>query len=76
MKRIGLALIGSLVALGVHADKKTGVVNSGFEQVLPDGTPDAWFVSHGPGVQSFTSDKGRQGKGGRLRASGGDRAGL
>jgi len=71
MKRIGLALIVSLVALGAYAEKKTGVVNAGFEQVLPDGTPDAWFVSHGPGVQSFASDKGRHGKGGRLHVSGG-----
>jgi len=47
-----------------------GVSNPQFERVLPDGTPESWFLQHGPGKQSFTSDSGRHGKGGRLQVDG------
>lgn len=73
MKWIGPAAAASLVAVAAHAEAP-GVADPGFEQVLPDGTPMSWFVQHGPGTQSFTGGKGRHGKGGRLRVSGGPTA--
>lgn len=74
MKRLGLALITTLICTSAHAENPPDVANFGFEQLLPNGTPASWFLSQTPGVQSLTSDKGLQGKGGRLRVSGGSAA--
>jgi carboxyl-terminal processing protease len=73
MRPVGLALAGFLAVMS--ADGHTpGAGNTDFEQRLPDGTPTHWYLQHGPGKQSFTSDKGRHGKGGRLQVSGGSAA--
>jgi len=70
MKRVALAVAVSLIAVAANAETQ-GAANPGFEQLQSDGTPAAWLSLRGPGMQSFTSTKGRHGKGGRLRVSGG-----
>jgi len=73
VRHIGVAAAASLVAMAVHA-QTPGIANPSFEELRPDGTPTSWFAPPGPGTQSFTSGKGRHGKGGRLRVSGGPAA--
>jgi hypothetical protein len=73
MGRIRLAIAALAITVGAHAAPQR-VANPGFEQLLPDGTPRFWFLQHGPGSQSFSSGKGRHGKAGRLRVSGGPTA--
>ena len=70
MGRIRLAMLTALIAGGAQAAAPS-VLNGDFAQVSPGGQPAAWLVPQGQGTQSFTSDKGRYGKGGRLRVSGG-----